>query len=33
MQAELSKPEARRDITSRMLTEKTIAKLTDYASK
>jgi trigger factor len=33
MQAELSKPEARRDITSRMLTEKTIAKLTEYASK
>lgn len=33
MQAELSKPEARRDITSRMLTEKTIAKLTAYASK
>jgi trigger factor len=33
MQAELSKPEARRDITSRMLTEKTIAKLTEYATK
>jgi trigger factor len=33
MQAELVKPEARRDITSRMLTEKTIAKLTEYASK
>jgi trigger factor len=33
MQAELSKPEARRDIKSRMLTEKTIAKLTEYATK
>jgi trigger factor len=33
MLAELAKPEARRDITSRMLTEKTIAKLTEYASK
>ncbi|MBC7581462.1 trigger factor [Aeromicrobium sp.] len=32
MQAELSKPEARRDITSRMLTEKTIEKLVGYAS-
>lgn len=32
MQAELDKPEARRDITSRMLTEKTIAKLAEYAS-
>lgn len=33
MQAELVKPEARRDIQSRMLTEKTIDKLTEYASK
>ena len=33
MQTELAKPEARRDIASRMLTEKTIAKLTEYASK
>jgi trigger factor len=33
MQAELTKPEARRDITSRMLTEKTIAKLVGYATK
>ena len=33
MQAELDKPENRRDIASRMLTEKTIAKLTDYATK
>jgi trigger factor len=33
MQAELDKPEARRDIQSRMLTEKTIDKLTEYASK
>lgn len=33
MQAELDKPEARRDITSRLLTEKTIDKLTEYASK
>ncbi|HWT55559.1 MAG TPA: trigger factor [Candidatus Microsaccharimonas sp.] len=33
MQAEFDKPEARRDITSRMLTEKTIAKLAEYASK
>ncbi len=32
MQAELAKPEARRDIASRMLTEKTIAKLTAYAT-
>ncbi|HJQ08446.1 MAG TPA: trigger factor [Candidatus Saccharimonadales bacterium] len=32
MQAELAKPEAQREIASRMLTEKTIAKLTEYAS-
>jgi trigger factor len=32
MQAELDKPENRRDIMSRMLTEKTIAKLTEYAT-
>jgi trigger factor len=31
MQAELEKPEARRDIASRLLTEKTIAKLVGYA--
>lgn len=31
MQAELEKPEARRDIASRLLTEKTIAKLVSYA--
>ena len=33
MQAELAKPEARRSIASRILTEKTIALLTEYASK
>lgn len=33
MQAELEKPEARRDIHSRMMTEKTIEKLRSYASK
>lgn len=33
MQAELDKPENRRDITSRLLTEKTLAKLVSYASK
>jgi trigger factor len=33
MQAELNKPEARRDILNRLVSEKTIAKLTDYASK
>lgn len=33
MQAELSKPEARREIHSRMLTEKTIQKLVGYTSK
>ncbi len=33
MQAELDKPEHRRDIESRLLTEKTLAKLVDYASK
>jgi trigger factor len=32
MQAELAKPEARRTIASRMLTEKTIARLTEYAA-
>lgn len=31
MQAELDKPEVRRDIASRMLSEKTIGKLADYA--
>lgn len=33
MQAELDKPEARSDITARLLTEKTIAKLVEYSSK
>lgn len=33
MQAELDKPANRRDIESRLLTEKTLAKLTEYASK
>lgn len=33
MQTELDKPENKRDILSRMITEKTLAKLTDYASK
>lgn len=33
MQAELDKPENRREIGSRLITEKTIAKLTEYASK
>jgi trigger factor len=33
MQAELDKPENRRDIMSRLLSEKTIAKLQDYALK
>lgn len=33
MQAELSKPENRREIASRILTEKTIAVLSDYATK
>jgi trigger factor len=32
MQAELAKPEAQRDIASRMLTEKTLSKLTAYAT-
>jgi trigger factor len=32
MQAELAKPEARRDIASRLLTEKTLAKLKEYAT-
>ena len=33
MQEELTKPEVRRDISSRILTEKTIQKLVDYAVK
>ncbi len=33
MQAELDKPENRQEIASRILTEKTLAKLTGYASK
>lgn len=33
MQKELDKPEARRDVASRLLTEKTVAKLLSYASK
>lgn len=33
MQAELDKPENRRELGSRLLTEKTIARLTEYASK
>jgi FKBP-type peptidyl-prolyl cis-trans isomerase (trigger factor) len=33
MQAELDKPENRREIGSRLITEKTIAKLTEYAQK
>lgn len=33
MQAELNKPENIRDIEARLLTEKTLAKLTEYASK
>ncbi len=33
MQAELDKPENRRDILSRILTQKTVAKLVEYASK
>jgi trigger factor len=33
MQLELDKPENQQDIAARMLTEKTIAKLTDYATK
>jgi len=33
MQAELDKPENRRDIASRLLTEKTVAKLTEYVIK
>ena len=32
MQAELDKPENRRDIAGRILTEKTIAKLVSYAT-
>lgn len=32
MQAELDKPENRRDISSRMMTEKTLLKLRDYAT-
>ena len=33
MQAELDKPENQRDIEARLLTEKTLAKLIDYASR
>ena len=33
MQAELDKPENRRDILGRILTQKTVAKLVEYASK
>lgn len=33
MQAELDKPENRRELMSRLLTEKTIGRLTEYASK
>ena len=33
MQAELDKPENRRELGSRLLTEKTIARLADYATK
>jgi trigger factor len=33
MQEELKKPEARRDIAARMLTEKTVQKLVSYATK
>lgn len=33
MQAELEKPESRREIASRLVTEKTIAKLVGYATK
>jgi trigger factor len=33
MQSELDKPESRRDIANRIITEKTIAKLVGYASK
>ena len=32
MQAELDKPENRQDIASRILTEKVLAKLEEYAS-
>ena len=32
MQAELDKPENRRDIHSRMMTEKTLEKLREYAT-
>jgi FKBP-type peptidyl-prolyl cis-trans isomerase (trigger factor) len=33
MLAELAKPEARRSVASRLLTEKTVAKLKEYSSK
>ena len=33
MQAELDKPESRRDIASRIITEKTVAKLVDYVRR
>jgi FKBP-type peptidyl-prolyl cis-trans isomerase (trigger factor) len=33
MQAELDKPENRRELANRILTEKTVARLVQYASK
>ncbi len=33
MQTELDKPEARRDIAGRILTEKTLERIVNYASK
>jgi len=33
MQAELDKPENRQEIASRIVTEKTLQKLVEYASK
>lgn len=33
MQTELNKPENRQDVAARLLTEKTVAKLTEYSSK
>jgi hypothetical protein len=33
MQAELDKPENQRDIEARLLTEKTLSSLADFASK
>jgi hypothetical protein len=32
-QADLTKPEARREVASRLLAEKTIQKLVDYSSR